>query len=374
MSPAGAEARIERWLAARAGALAAALVALGAAARLRSASSPFLAPDEALHLKIASGAGVAEVYRQSLYNAHPPLFVLLLHFWKGVAHSDWTLRLLPVTLGSLFLWAAWAWTKRLLGESAGLLALAFLALLPSVVMVSAELRGYALLLCCVAAALACLEKALDEESPAGMLAFGALGILALSSHYAAFRFVAAAFVYSATRIAAGPRSGRLVAAWAGAFAALAAAAAFLAATHVSRLLGGPLESEVRSTWLAEDYYRRGDGHPFAFVGRQTISLFHYFFSSTLAGAIGLALFLAGVALLARMRRPSSGLLFLPVALGAAGGLLSVYPYGGTRHSIDLVLFVAAGAGVALSRLTGERRWVVVIVAAFLAPAAFLAVR
>ena len=148
----------------------------------------------------------------------------------------------------------------------------------------------------------------------------------------------------------------------------------LAATHLSHLLGGPLESEVRSTWLAEDYYRRSDGHPFAFVGRQTISLFHYVFSSTVAGAIGLALFLAGVGLLAWMRRPSSGLLLLPVAFGAAGGLLSVYPYGGTRHSIDLAIFIAAGAGMALSKLTGERRWVAVIVAAFLAPAAFLAVR
>ena len=63
---------------------------------------------------------------------------------------------------------------------------------------------------------------------------------------------------------------------------------------------------------------------------------------------------------------------MPVALAAIGGLLSVYPYGGTRHSIDLVIFTAAGAAFALARLTRERDWAVYAAAALLAPAAFIA--
>src|SRR5206468_11012628 len=101
--------------------------------------------------------------------------------------------------------AAWTWAKRLFGEDVGLLILAFVALLPSVVLVSAELRGYALLLCLVAAALSALERGLAESSVAAWAAFAGLGVLALLSHYAALRFAAAAFVYSAVRIAAGPR-------------------------------------------------------------------------------------------------------------------------------------------------------------------------
>src|SRR5262249_7270010 len=147
VTEAAAGARVERWLENRTGVLAAVLGLLGVAARLRAARGPFLTPDEALHLQIAAAGGAGDVYRSSLDNAHPPFFVLLLHAWRNVAHSDWTLRLLPVLFGSLFLWAGWAWARRLAGENAALLTLAFLAFLPSVVILSAELRGYALLLC-----------------------------------------------------------------------------------------------------------------------------------------------------------------------------------------------------------------------------------
>ena len=372
MTAAGAEARIEARLRSRSGTVAAAIAVLGVAARLLAARGPFRTPDEALHLQIASAPSALDVYRSSLDNAHPPLFVLLLHAWKGVAHSDWMLRLLPVLFGSLFLWAVWSWARRLLGEGPALLTLAFASFLPSIVVVSSELRGYSLLLCLIVAALAALERALDDSSAASMAAFAALGALALLSHYAAFRFAAAATVYSAARIARGPRSKRLVAAWGGALVVLGGVAAFLARTHLSRLRGGALEVEARATWLADSYFRRGAENAAAFLARQTLSLFHYVFSSTAAGAVALALFIGGVAMLAKGRWPSALLLAVPVLLAAAGGLLDLYPYGGTRHSIDLAPFAASGASVALSRWTGDRRWVAVAVAAALAPAAFLA--
>jgi hypothetical protein len=365
--------RLERWLQSHAGSVAALFILLGVAARLRSAKAPFLTPDEALHLEIAGTGNALEVYRASLNNAHPPLFVLLLHFWRGVASSDWVLRLLPVVFGSLFLWAAWAWARRLLGENAALLTLVFLALLPSVVIVSAELRGYAILLCMIAAALAALERGLAEASPGWIAAFGALGALALLSHYAAFRFAAAAAVYSAVRLAAGPRPARLVVAWAAAVALLGAVALWLARSHVARLRGGALEAEARATWLREDYFVPGETGALPFLGRQTVSLFHYLFSSTEAGVVALVLCVLGLALLAARRQPSAVLLAVPLALAAAGGLLGAYPYGGTRHSIDLVVFVTPGVGVALSRLTGERPWVALAAAAALAPAAYFAV-
>jgi hypothetical protein len=356
-----------------AAAVAAALIALGTLARVRAANAPFRAPDEALHLQMAGAPSLSEVYRVSLGNAHPPLFVLLLHGWMKIARADWTLRLLPVFLGALALVAAWWWTRRLVGENAGLLALALLSLLPSVVLVSSELRGYALLLCTGAAALAALERGLDEASPAALAAFGVFGVLALLSHYAAFRLAAAAVVYSAARVLAGPRSRRVVAAWGLSCAALAGVALLLLRTHVAHLRGGPLEAEVRSTWLSESYFGGGGARAaIAFLLRQTLSLCHYLFSATAPGVVALALYGAGLVLLARERRAAALLLALPPALAALGGILGLYPYGGTRHDVDLVLFLSAGAALGFSRATGERRWVAVATAAALAPAAFLA--
>jgi hypothetical protein len=353
--------------------VAAVLIALGALARLRAANAAFLAPDEALHRKMAGAPSLAEVYRGSLGNAHPPLFVLLLHGWMRVARTDWALRLLPVLLGVLALVAAWSWTRRLVGANAGLLALALLSLLPSIVLVSSELRGYALLLATSTAALAMLERGLDERSPAALAGFGIFGVLALLSHYAAFRVVAAAVAYSAVRLFPAPRARRLVAAWAVSCAALAGVGAFLLRTHASKLRGGPLEAEVRSTWLAEAYFRGGGVRDAAaFLERQTLSLLHYLFSATAPGLVALAFYAAALVLLLRERRPAWLLLALPPALAAAGGLLALYPYGGTRHDVDVALFLTAGTALGFSRATGERRWVTLAAAAALAPAAFLA--
>ena len=359
-------------LRARGGLAAGVLVVFGLAARLAAARAPFFTPDEALHVEIASAPTALEVYRLSLNNAHPPLFALLLHFWKSVAAGDAALRLLPVIFGTLMLPPLFAWARRLFGVHAALIALAFAAFLPSVVLVTAELRGYALMLCMIAAALAALERALDDRSPGWMLGFGALSVLAVSSHYAAIRFAAAAFVYSAARLASSKPPRSLVVAWLGAQGALAALGLVFYRTHLSRLSGGALEAEARSTWLAETYLDAAGLSPLAFLGRQTISLFHYLFESTPTGVAALALFLFALFLLSRGRRPAALLLGVPVALAAIGGLLSVYPYGGTRHSIDLVIFTAAGAAFALARLTRERDWAVYAAAALLAPAAFIA--
>jgi uncharacterized membrane protein len=351
--------------------LAVVLVALGALARLRAAHAPFLTPDEMLHLQIAGEPTLAKVYRASLDNAHPPLFFLLLHPWKNEVRSEWALRLLPVLLGTLALPAAWLWARRLLGSTAGLIALALFALLPAVVLVTSEVRGYALLLATTAAALAALERGVDEGSAAALAAFGVFGVLALLSHYAAFRILAAALVFAGIRLFAQPAARRLRLAAAASGAALAAVALALLRTHVARLRGGPLEAEARATWLRESYLGAGEGAA-AFLLRQTVSLFHYLFSATVPALVALALYVAALVLLARGRAAAALLLGVPLALAALGGLLGVYPYGGTRHSIDLLLVIGAGAAFGLARATGERAWVAAATAAALAPAAFLA--
>jgi uncharacterized membrane protein len=361
---------VERWLAAHADAVALLFVVLGLLARLRAANAPFLQPDEVLHIRIASAATLAETYRESLTNAHPPLFYVLLRGWRLVAHSDWALRLLPVAFGTAFLWSAWRWAAGALGRACGLIVLACLAFLPSVVIVSSELRGYALLLWAIASALWALEKAFAARSNRMLWLFAGLGAVALASHYSAFRFLAATFAYAAVRLAIDKAPRRFVAHWMAGQAALVALAAFFYATHIVHLRGSPLEQEVQGTWLEEAFRHPGQG-AIAFLAQRTLSLFQYFFSTPAGGAVALALFAGGVAWLAVRRLPVAILLTVPFALAAAGGLLAVYPYGGTRHDVDLGLFVYAGTGVALARLTGERLWAAVAVAAALVVSGFL---
>ena len=361
---------LERWLEEHADGVALLFVVVGLLARLRAADAPFLQPDEVLHLRIASAPTLADLYRLSLTNAHPPLFYVLLRGWRHVAHSDWALRLLPAAFGTAFLWSAWRWAAGTLGRACGLITLACVAFLPSVVVVSTELRGYALLLWAIGSALWALEEAFAARSVRMLWLFTGLSAVALATHYSAFRFLAGVFVYAAARLALERPPRRFLLAWTAGQALLCALAVFFYATHLVHLRGSPLEQEVQGTWLQEAFLRQGQG-PAAFLARRTLSLFQYFFSTKAGGAVALALFAGGVAWLAIRRMPIAILLAVPFALAAAGGLLAIYPYGGTRHDVDLALFAYAGTGLALARLTGERLWAAVAVAAALVVSGFL---
>jgi len=281
--------------------------------------------------------------------------------------GPWALRVLPALLGAAAIWPAYRFARSAVGEAAGLVALVQLAFLPSVVSVSAELRGYAALLFFSAASMWAVERATAEDgrSWVRIALWAAASALALLSHYAAVWVVGAAALYGTIRL--GRRALRP--AWIAANAFLAAVCAFLWLTQASALRGGALEAEAKATWLAESYYSPGRESALAFLVRQTEALFAHLYSTRFAGVAALVLALAGVALLLHRRSPVAVLLAAPFGATAAAGLSGLYPYGGTRHSIELVLFAAPAVGVALARATGERLTVALVLAVLLLPAA-----
>jgi len=349
--------------------LAIVFVALGLAARLLAARGPFM-PDEAWHLRIASAPDLAGVYRASLESAHPPLFFAILHFWKDVARTDWQLRLLPVAFGAAFLWAAYRWAVVAFGKIAALFALALLAFLPAVVLLSAELRAYGLVLWLLALHLRALERGLARRSAAPFGISALFGALALLTHYGAAFVLLASLLYSAVRIRSERLPPRVAAAWLAPQAALALLAAGLYRSHISTLRGGALEQDAQTRWLTASYFHAGRESAPGFVARQTLALFDFLFSTRAAGVAALLLFALAVAHLAIRRRPAALLLAVPFAATAAAGLAAAYPYGGSRHGVALALFACAGAGLALARASGERTWVAGLLGAVLCPAAF----
>jgi uncharacterized membrane protein len=365
-----AESAVERRLRAHPDAAAAAMVALGLAARLVAARGAVFAPDEALHLRIASASGIGSVYRSSLESAHPPLFLLLLHFWKDLSANPFALRFLPAAFGAAVPWAAYRWAASLFGKTAALATAALLAFLPSLVLLTAELRAYALLLFLMMTSLALLERAFQDESRTHLLAATAVAGLSLLTHFGATWFVLASAGYAATRLRTKRQGPSFVSVWLGAQAALGVLALFLYVSHISRLRGGTLEREAQTDWLQASYFHANGEGAWRFLARQTATVFTFVYSARAAGILGLVFFAGAVAGLAVRLKPAAILLAAPFVLSAAAGLLAIYPYGGTRHSAHLFPFVCAGAGVALARLSGERWWVAYALAAALLPAAF----
>ncbi len=356
-----AQRAIEKRLLLHADYAALAIVVVGFAILVAEAGNRYFTPDEALHVEVNVPSFV-DVYRRSLWNAHPPLFFLLLHSWLWLGRSEVFLRLLPAIFGGGFLWFTYRWAGRLFGKTAGLMTLLVVALSPACLPLSAEVRGYSLLLFLSVAALVEFEIAVEKRSVLRMSLFSLLLYLAILTHYSALFIVMSLGVYALFRLRRSGASRRLFALWAASQIGVGILYLLLYLSHLAILRGSGMEQGAMAIWLRTGYFQSGREGPFSFVSRQTGAIFQYFFGSHPVATVAILLTVTGFGLLGFKRQPSAVLLFMPLVLGASAGLLDCYPFSETRHSIYLVPFVAAAIGVALTAITGGRGWAILLVA------------
>jgi hypothetical protein len=350
---------------------------LGFLARVWAASGTFLNPDEALHYRLANQVSLVQAYRQSLTASHPPLLTFVLYFWRMAGTSELWLRLPSVLAGVAFCWIFYKWLTRAASGLTGFIGLLFVALLPPVVLLSAEIRQYSLLLAFLAGALYFLDEAFAKNSAGRMAGSSVCLCLALLSHYSAFLFAAALGIYALLGIFQKRPPARLVWHWVlGQFIALALAI-FLFKTHISKLGLGesrtPLQGWMSEFFLRRSYFDAAHDNPLKFLVGHTFGTFQYFFGQLAVGDVMALLFLVGVFLLLRGkgitedRHPAPRLgIFLLMSYAAAAGasLAHVYPYGGTRHISFLIIPGIAGVSVGIAQMAG-RKWARAVAAAAL---------
>lgn len=361
------------------------ITALGFVLRLICAAKEYLSSDESLHYLIASQAGLAQVYRASLTTAHPPLFFMLLHFWRLLGSSELVLRLISILAGTAGLWVAFKWLSYRSGVTTGLAGLLLLAFNTTPISISAEVRGYATLLLTMTLALYCLERALREKSRSMLLWFGMTALVANLIHYSAVWFTTAVGVYAMVRIVRERLPGSWVGLWVGIQASIAVLLVFSYLTHVRALHGSGMEHYARDGWMVELYFHPGRDKVLPFLARNLGGLFTYLFWSRVPGLVALSLFLAGVAVLfvpcrgkpdsstrAPDRRgiedPSFGILLIAAfAVNALAALAGLYPFGGDRHDAYLVLFAIAGISSLFGRVALRRPGAVLLAFAIIVP-------
>jgi hypothetical protein len=357
--------------------LAVFITLLGFVARLWTASGTFLNPDEALHFRLANQLSLELAYKASLTASHPPLLTFVLYFWRLAGTSELWLRMPLILAGVAFCWMFYKWLAHAAGYLAGVIGLLFVAFLPPIVLLSAEIRQYSLLLVFLASALYFLEDALARNSLGRMASFSLCLYLAMLSHYSAFLFAAALGVYTLLRILRDRPPASLTTLWAiGQLGALALAI-LLYKTHISKLGVGESRTALEG-WMSEFFLRRSYFDPahdnrITFLVGHSFGVFQYFFGQLAVGDVMGILYIVGVALLLRAKRSPEdrgssrqlGLfLLLPFAIAAAASLAHVYPYGGTRHVAFLVTPGVAGVSVAIGRLAAGRRARGLAIAAF----------
>jgi hypothetical protein len=368
-----------QWFQSHAHAAAVAVTLLGFLARLWAASGIFLNPDEALHFRLGNQLSLALAYQQSLTAAHPPLLILLLYFWRVLGTSELWLRLPSVLAGTAFCWMFYKWLTKAGGSLAGFIGLLFVAFLPPIVLLSAEIRQYPMLLAFLAGALYFLDQAFAKNSPGRMAPFSFCLYAAMLFHYSAFLFAAALGIYALIRFLAQRPSARLAAAWAVGQLGGLVVALVLYKTHLSKLGVGDSKTALQG-WMSDFYLRRSyfdstHDNPLLFLVGHTFGVFQYFFGQLAVGDVIGVVFLVGVVLLLRGEGFSAAgsedrgadqnydqtssrqfgiFLLLPFAIAGCASLAHVYPYGGTRHVAFLIIPGVAGVSVAMACLAANR--------------------
>jgi hypothetical protein len=335
-------------------------------ARLIPAKDYFLNPDEALHYLSASQPSVDLAYKAALTNAHPPLLILVLYYWRSFGQSELILRLSSVLAGTACCWLVYLWLKQITDRSTAFMGLLLFSFAPALIGLSAEVRQYALLLFFMAGCLYLSERAIQENSRRLMALFSLCLYGALLTHYSSLLFAFTMGIYMLLRLHPYGKQPGLFAVWVcGQIGALVLIGYFLV-THVARLRKMGMPQEIAETWLRKSIFHRGEHNVAIFVAAQTLRVFTYLFSHGLVGTLALLAFLAGmVSLLGRKTRWNKegptprqlAVLFgLPFVANCGAAIAGLYPYGGTRHNAFLGPFAVGGAALGLATRIPARLW------------------
>lgn len=335
--------------------------------RLFHAEFRFLNADEALHYLLSIQPSLKLAYRATLTTAHPPLLILLLHYWGVLGRSEVWLRFPSIITGMCFCWVIYRWLKIVASDRAAMFGLSLLLFSPALVYLSAEVRQYGLLLLFSSLSLYFLESGLQLNSSARIACSSLFLVVALSSHYSALLVALALGAYTLARFTTLKLSLGTLAIWVAGQLVAIAFVSLLYFTHIAKLRARGAPAMIAGSYLRRSVYHAQEEHWFGFVARANLRLFHYFFSQGAVGVLALILFVVAIALLltrdehrdSRLRRPAGWqlavLFLLPALVNCCLALVDVYPYGGTRHNSYLAMFVLPPIAILLAGCEWKKR-------------------
>ena len=308
--------------------------------------------------------------------AHPPLYLLLLAACDRIASRPLAYRAVSIAAGTVsVLLVARVLEKLRLSPAVVALAAFAAALAPSAIVLSCEVRSYALCAMFVLLAFLCLLDLARWDRPCPprpRVGFAVFSSLALLSHYAAAFFVAASALAPGLAAIVDPDARRALrrrpwSRWvadAATFAvpALVAAILFLA-------LARPWVHSL--SHLPQYYFRPALESAAAFLIRTSSETLHLLWPVSLGsraveaaflGAAAVGLFLVAgwrgaIAALASERTIPAAMLLILLIGGAAAALAGRYPFGGAmRHQFLILLFAFLAVAVAADRLLLAVPW------------------
>ena len=362
--------RVDGWTAARADLIAFLVVLLGLALRFWVASRFYLNPDEAFHCSLANADSFEQLLDQALISTHPPLLIFILHVVKQVSVAELWLRVAPVVSGALAPWILYRWMAPRWGRAGGLFTLVVLSLSPMLIGLATQLRGYTLAIFLAAAALYCLELAIERGSVRWMAAFGAFLLLGIAAEYVTAWFALAAGLYFLSRWREETLTPAVRAVWVAPQLAGLSVFGWLLVAQILDVRAKMKTSEFMKVAL-NDFFPSPGESALSFIAEGTYGQFAYLIPSVFTVIACMMLYAAAVVFLVagRTRRSLALAVFLvaPFVAGCVASFTRFYPYGMTRQTSLLVIFIAVGAGIAAGRVLRSRVLLAVPLAVLFVP-------
>jgi len=340
----------------RGAALPAAIVLVALAVRLLDFFGWWPNPDEGIYYGVVTRSSWSGAWAEALTTSHPPLYFLILRA-VGLLSTDFAaLRSVALVSGCAAVWVFILLGRELggpgrRGEVAGLLAGLILAVSPRAVALSQVMRPYMLLLLALAASLLFLLRYLRRPSRSLLAAHLSCSLVATLLHYSSVFGLAViglvALVEAVRRGLGRPEWQRLLAAQ----AIPAAVLLTLYFVHLRGIAEGPLGEHALEGWLAPYMIHRPLDVWLGLVA------FHSMMVPD-AWAAPATLFTLGALAFAAFRRSWSPLVLMTgggLALAMVGAALQVYPFGPTRHTAWLLVFVIPTVAWALAALATAPR-------------------
>lgn len=320
----------------------------------RDARRYSLNPDEALHYNLAHQRSLLDAWRMNNTNAHPPLLIIALYFWRKIGTSELWLRLLPILSNAVLVWFGYRWMRNIAGSAAAVAFAGLLLVLPPLYALAWEVRQYMPMFAGIAVALWAFDSAIAMKSPRRMM-FSGLGVLIAGlSNYSALWFCCGFGAYSLLRLWILRPPAPVIVAWAGGQALVASAYFCLYETHISKLTGAILSAEVKSGYL-RSFYIADYEDIVDFIFRSVPSLYQWIFTVSWPAWIGLLLACVGVIVVSvRKDLALLALLTVPFVSVLTAVAMEKYPFGGTRQSSLFIYFVAASIAVGTAALLKDR--------------------
>jgi dolichyl-phosphate-mannose-protein mannosyltransferase len=345
--------------------LAASAVVIGFWLRWKIAAGTYLNPDEAIFYFAATADGHG-LLDNIVRSQHAPLPILLLHFIEKINSSELALRLAPLLAGSLFPWVVYRWLGATWNRTAGLIGLVALTFSPALVSLSAQARGYTLVLFFAALALRWLDSGLAARSATRVLASAGCTALAILTEFSGTYFAAGAAAYFLVRLLFDRLPKRLIIAW-----ALGQAAVAVVTVVLYQQIAAPLltDATYRSDIIqvfGGAYLQPGDNF-LVFLAAGTVRQFSFLFGSHLAGAVAMPFFaVAIVGLCLRKRYALAVLLMAPLVVAWIGAAL-IHPFGRSRHTSILALTIAPAVAIGIDMILRRRAALAIPALAVLLP-------